>query len=155
MQGHFFPVTKLCMLGLSSTRNCYQLLSNIQMKWSQHYLILIKERGKHLKQQKAINVKFPVHFTDGPTKDWALSSPPSCNYVFRWRSCGSMNLLSWTLPASVGQTSGLLRTQKVPRHRDIDKICPLLPCKQAYNSTYLRSMLGPYLTLCNYYFITN
>lgn len=44
MQGHFFPVTKLRMLGLSSTRNCYQLLSNIQMKWSQHYLMLIKER---------------------------------------------------------------------------------------------------------------
>lgn len=46
----FFPVTKLFMLRLSSTGNCYQLLSNNQMEWSQHHLTLIKERGKHLKQ---------------------------------------------------------------------------------------------------------
>lgn len=105
--GSFFSSHKIVYARFSSTKNCYQLLSNTQIEWSQCYLTLIEKRGKHLKQQKNSNAKFPTHVTDKPTKDWTLSSPTPCSYVFRWRSWGSMNLFSLTLPASVVQPSEL------------------------------------------------
>lgn len=46
--GSLFSVTKLHMLRLSSTWNCYQLLFNTQMEWSVYYLTLIREGTKHL-----------------------------------------------------------------------------------------------------------
>lgn len=103
MQGH--AVTKLHMLRLSSTWNCYQLLFNTQMEWSEHYLILIREGTKHLTVEchltslplvqctqpyspipvyqiffffpRTINLqaKFQIHFTNRPRKDRALLSP--------------------------------------------------------------------------------
>ena len=120
--GSFFSSYKIVYARLSSTRNCYQLLSNTQTEWSQHYLTLIEERGKHLKQQKNVNAKFATHFTDKPTKDWTLSSPTSCSYVFRWRSWGSMNQLSLE---SVEQPSEL---RNFPGTQTLTNICPLLLC---------------------------
>ena len=123
--GSFFSSYKIVYARFSSTRNCYQLLSNTQIEWSQHYLTLIEERGKHLKQQKNVSAKFATHFTDKPTKDWTLSSPTSCNYVFRWRSWGSMDLFSLTSPASVEQPSEL---RNFPGTQTLTNICPLLLC---------------------------
>ena len=123
--GSFFSSYKIVYARFSSTRNCYQLLSNTQIEWSQHYLTLIEERGKHLKQQKNVSAKFATHFTDKPTKDWTLSSPTSCNYVFRWRSWGSMDLFSLTSPASVEQPSEL---RNFPGTQTLTNICLLLLC---------------------------
>lgn len=67
--GSFFSSYKIVYARLSSTRHCYQLLSNTQIECSQHYLTLIEEIGRHLKQQKNVNAKFATHFTDKPTKD--------------------------------------------------------------------------------------
>lgn len=147
----FFPGSKLCMLRLSSTGNCYQLLSNTQIEWSQHYLTLIKERGKHLKQQNAIDAKFPIHFTNLSTKDCAFI-PYLMQLYLQIVKLRQHDPLSLTLSAWVGQTWGLLRIQEVLRHTDTDIYsgsCLLPPCKQAVSSTYLTQVHMRPFSLCN------
>lgn len=139
---------------------------NPQMEWSQHYLTLLRRRGKLLTAEchlaylpliqytqpycllpvyqifppllYKINIeaKSPIHFMNRPTKDWAILSSTPCNCTFRWRSWSIMNLLSLALPESVGQPSGLLGTQA---HRTWPRSLPSTSMKAPLYVCHLRS----------------
>ena len=115
--GSFFSSHKIVYARFSSTKNCYQLLSNTQIEWSQCYLTLIEKRGKHLKQQKNSNAKFPTHVTDKPTKDWTLLSH-SMQLCLQMEKLRQHESIFIDITCISGTT---IRTQELPRHTDINK----------------------------------
>lgn len=93
-----------------------------------------------------------MNFANRPTKDWALVSPTPCNYATDGEVEATWIYSHWHCPHQWD------KHQEVLRHTDTDvhpSFCPTPPRQLASSCTHLRSILGPYFSLCNYPFTAN